>query len=326
MTDACHLACSVAMTTYNSAFYLKEQLDSIKNQTRTVDEVIIVDDASTNQTPQLIRQYIQNNHLEHWKLVVNPHNLGYIKSFQKALSLCSGKIIFLCDHDDRWHPDKVKIMAKYMEENPQILSLLCSFEKIDKDSKPIIEKKRNFSANNGLIHFRVKGQLTSLNFRDVLIYNAGQGCLQALRKSLAVQYLQIGQNLNLPHDWSISVLASLRQGLYYLDQKLVFYRIYEGNTLGLTRCKNWPDRCQRAHQDAIQKRDLLTLVKRDPKSNAVQKKLARKVSCLYDRREEALCNRDLSDFFWLGINSLIWKGLYRTIGLDLFTVVHEIVN
>ena len=68
---------SVVMTTFNGAKYIFEQLESIRGQTLCVDEVLIFDDGSTDQTVQIINDYIQSNGLENWTIKINDQNLGW---------------------------------------------------------------------------------------------------------------------------------------------------------------------------------------------------------------------------------------------------------
>ena len=76
---------SIAMTTYNGADYLLEQLESLRTQSLMADEVIIVDDCSTDNTVELLNMYIQKYHLDHWILIKNSSNIGWRKNFRKAL-------------------------------------------------------------------------------------------------------------------------------------------------------------------------------------------------------------------------------------------------
>ena len=62
---------SIAMTTYNGADYLLEQLESLRTQSLMADEVIIVDDCSTDNTVDLLNMYIQKYHLDNWILIKN---------------------------------------------------------------------------------------------------------------------------------------------------------------------------------------------------------------------------------------------------------------
>ncbi|WP_305209499.1 glycosyltransferase, partial [Dubosiella newyorkensis] len=99
---------SVAMATYNGENYISEQIDSIINQTRKVDEIVIVDDHSTDQTVPILL-HLQKDHPE-WniKIHVSTKNVGYKTNFKNAIELTSGDLVFLCDQDDIWHKDKVE--------------------------------------------------------------------------------------------------------------------------------------------------------------------------------------------------------------------------
>jgi len=104
---------SVAMATYNGAIYLQEQLDSFLQQTRQPDELVVCDDGSTDDTLQILEAFQQQAPFS-VQIYRNDHNLGYIKTFEKTLSRCSGDIIFLSDQDDVWHSNKIKAMTEFM--------------------------------------------------------------------------------------------------------------------------------------------------------------------------------------------------------------------
>ena len=85
---------SIAMTTYNGEKYILDQLISLRDQSKKPDEVIIVDDCSTDSTPLLTKKFIKENKLENWKLFLLKKNIGYKKAFQTAISKTNGEIIF----------------------------------------------------------------------------------------------------------------------------------------------------------------------------------------------------------------------------------------
>ena len=118
---------SVVMTTYNGKRFIKEMLDSLRNQTRSIDELLIYDDQSTDGTPQFIEEYIEKYALTGWNVIVNDTNLGWEKNFLQGLSNASGDVIYPCDQDDIWHLDKIEKMTLAFEENPQILLLVSGF-------------------------------------------------------------------------------------------------------------------------------------------------------------------------------------------------------
>lgn len=116
---------SLVMAVYNGEKYLIEQLDSIRKQTYLIDEVILIDDVSTDNSYELIHQYIDGYKLINWKLIKNENNLGYRKNFKKGLEIVDGDIIFLSDQDDRWHLNKIEVMVEKMSQST-ILSLASS--------------------------------------------------------------------------------------------------------------------------------------------------------------------------------------------------------
>ena len=119
---------SVVMTTYNGQKYLREQMDSLREQTMPIDEVIIMDDCSTDHTPDLVSAYIKEYDLKGWNLVQNEQNQGWKKNFKSGFDLATGNYIFPCDQDDIWHLDKVEKMVECMENNSKIELLAANYE------------------------------------------------------------------------------------------------------------------------------------------------------------------------------------------------------
>lgn len=85
---------SVVISTYNGEKYILEQLDSIRTQTLTVDEVLIFDDRSHDNTVELCRDFINKFNLENWKVLNNEKNKGFVKNFIDGLYETTGDIIF----------------------------------------------------------------------------------------------------------------------------------------------------------------------------------------------------------------------------------------
>ena len=104
---------SVAMTTYNGEKYLKEQIDSILSQSEKDIELIICDDCSTDNTNKILSDYTEKDKRVH--VYKNELNLGYVKNFEKAISLCSGDYIALSDQDDIWLPEHLSVLLKHLK-------------------------------------------------------------------------------------------------------------------------------------------------------------------------------------------------------------------
>ena len=141
---------SLVMAVYNGEKYLIEQLDSIRKQTYIIDEVILIDDVSTDNSYELIHQYIDGYKLINWKLIKNENNLGYRKDFKKGLEIVDGDIIFLSDQDDRWHLNKIEVMVEKMSQS-NILSLASSFNFMDQDGNCFEVDKIKGRSNNNLL-------------------------------------------------------------------------------------------------------------------------------------------------------------------------------
>lgn len=107
---------SVAMATYNGERFILEQLKSLANQDRLPDELIICDDESTDATISIVHEFKKT---APFKVVLysNKKNIGVTPNFEKAISLCTGDLIFVCDQDDIWLPSKVRIMEEIFDLN-----------------------------------------------------------------------------------------------------------------------------------------------------------------------------------------------------------------
>ena len=102
---------SVVLATYNGEKYIEEQINSILQQTYSPLEVIIVDDASTDNTVSILRQFETSHSCI--KVFTSEVNAGYIKNFEKGMLLARGEYIALSDQDDIWEEEK---LCRLMEE------------------------------------------------------------------------------------------------------------------------------------------------------------------------------------------------------------------
>ena len=106
---------SVVVCTYNGERFLKDQLDSLVDQSYTPVEIIIVDDCSTDGSFGIASSYGEK--YSQIRLYQNPKNIGYIKNFEKAITLSKGEYIALCDQDDVWDREKVHELIKQIKSD-----------------------------------------------------------------------------------------------------------------------------------------------------------------------------------------------------------------
>lgn len=223
---------SVAMATYNGEKYIKRQLDSILNQTLKPDEVIIIDDKSSDGTVELIDKYITENKLTQWKLFVNEKNIGYKRNFYNALKKVTGEIVFLSDQDDEWHIDKIEIMMKLLKEKNEIKALSSAVNLIDGLSEKITQKtERNYYNSNFLYLDHIPQYIEYFDMVYIALHNVSPGCTMAIRKEIVDIFLRI-YNFKLPHDWFINLIASAYGGCAYVNDALIDYRKHENNAIG----------------------------------------------------------------------------------------------
>ena len=139
---------SIAMAAYNGADYIREQLNSFASQTQLPDEVIVCDDLSGDATLEVLEKFACTSP---FKMVVvsNNKNLGYTRNFEKALSLCSGDLIFLSDQDDVWDENKISKILAIKRKHPNIDLIIndamYSDENLKSAGVTVLEKVLNFS-------------------------------------------------------------------------------------------------------------------------------------------------------------------------------------
>ena len=111
---------SIAMATYNGAQFLEDQINSILQQTYSNIELIVVDDCSTDNTYELLESFLSKDKRIH--IFKNKNNIGFVKNFCKAISLCSGDFIALSDQDDIWEDWKIEKQINSIKD----FDLLCT--------------------------------------------------------------------------------------------------------------------------------------------------------------------------------------------------------
>jgi glycosyltransferase involved in cell wall biosynthesis len=104
------ISISVAIAAFNGEKFILELLESIASQTHKVDEIIVCDDCSTDNTIKILDTFKFKHTYLNIRIIVNRHRLGVSKNFSKAIKLSKGDLIFLADQDDIWHDNKVLTM------------------------------------------------------------------------------------------------------------------------------------------------------------------------------------------------------------------------
>ncbi len=241
---------SVVLALYNGARFLDPLLDSLRRQTRPAEEVLLVDDASTDGTPGLAERYIREHALPHWSLRRFEENAGYVGNFSRGIAAARGDLVFLCDQDDVWDLGKIEACADVFDRHPDALALCSAVSLIDSRGQPAGAPLSSLSALlSRLSRETPPGGLrrlagTRARPLPLLIDNLAPGCALAFRREVGQAYLASGPH-GIPHDWELNMIAAARGGLFFLNRPLVRYRLHDRNTTGLFR----PDAAGRDFQE-----------------------------------------------------------------------------
>jgi glycosyltransferase involved in cell wall biosynthesis len=221
---------SVAMTTYNGARYLRDQLDSIFAQTRVPDELIVCDDRSTDATPELLREYSARAPFP-MRLVFNEQRLGSTKNFEQAIRLCTGDIIALSDQDDVWYPHKLATIERRFEADPDVGVGLSNADLIDDDGAQL----RGDLWSRGLLKRKRHQALSGLRRYDLLLgLPVTTGATMAFRSRFKALALPIPTECpTFIHDRWIAVLIAAVARIAIIDEKLLAYRLHRRQQLGI---------------------------------------------------------------------------------------------
>lgn len=217
---------SVAMATYNGEKYILEQLESIRSQTIQVNEVIINDDCSTDQTVKLISDFISANNLMHWKVFINKTNLGFSKNFYEAVNKTNGDIIFLADQDDVWLSNKVDITQQVFKNNKNLKVL---------SSGQIFIDAKGRSINNNVNGITIENQKMNLRYLpfDFFIGNSViPGCTMCISKEIKQFLLDFGApdlSKSFGHDWYFSIVGAALGNFGSINNVLLKRRIHNNN-------------------------------------------------------------------------------------------------
>lgn len=130
---------SVIMSVYNSEKYLKESIESVLQQTFSDFEFIIIDDASTDNSLNILKEFQKKDN--RIIIIKNKYNLKICDSLNKWLKIAKAELIARMDGDDICFLDRFQKQVSFLEKNKNIWVLWWQIEIIDEKSKKIWEKK-----------------------------------------------------------------------------------------------------------------------------------------------------------------------------------------
>ena len=229
---------ALVLCTYNGVKWVTTQVESLLGQTDCPAEVLLSDDASTDETWPALQ--VLGDRLRGRGSVVSLHrnaaNMGYVSHFADALVRATGDVIFLCDQDDIWHPDKLAVMARYFERDPALVMVHSDARLVDATG-----------ADTGCTLFEAL-QLTPIELEGIHAGRAFEvlvrrscvtGATMAIRRELLQWALPVGAGWI--HDEWLAVIAAAVGKVDVIERPLIDYRQHGGNQIGMRR-RTWRDK------------------------------------------------------------------------------------
>ncbi len=214
----------IIMSTYNGERFIKQQLESLLNQTHPSD-ILIRDDGSNDDTLSIVKDYVERHVCIH----LYKDNLGHIGLRESYFILLKESLKFspdfICyaDQDDIWFNDKTeKLLHTFTEKKPALV--FSDVEVVDENLNliyPSLSKLQQLDNH------------TEITLKKLLFYCPALGCTIMLNKPLAkliTSMPKLGKSLN--HDKWALVLASIVGKIIYLPEPTLKYRQHSANTVG----------------------------------------------------------------------------------------------
>jgi glycosyltransferase involved in cell wall biosynthesis len=223
---------SVAICTFNGERFLKEQIDSILNQSVLVDEIIVCDDISIDNTTSILKEY-ETNYPSLFKIFKNYESLGTIKNFEKAILNTTGDLIFLADQDDIWHWNKVEKILMFFNKNNKCKLLFSNGSLIDEfgnNMNGTLWDKWGFDEI-----LRAIWKDNRIAFQELVVGNNRiTGATICFSKSIKRKILPINLPFGYWHDGWIGLHAAAVNGLFFIEESLISYRVHAKQQIGIS--------------------------------------------------------------------------------------------
>ncbi|HFX3832219.1 TPA: glycosyltransferase family 2 protein [Enterococcus faecium] len=224
----------ILMSTYNGEKYIREQLDSIFNQTGIKIKVVVRDDGSTDTTQAILKQYEKKYDLTWY----TGDNLKSARSFMDLIyNAPTSKYYAFADQDDVWDKDKlytaINAIKKVKDENVAVM-YSCPTRLVDENLKPIKDMSHNYSYTN--------------SFGGSLIASNATGCTIVFnRKLLTLMQQYKGQNLRMHDDLAHKVCCAMGGKLIRDEKAYISYRQHPNNVVGVNSswANKWKFRIER---------------------------------------------------------------------------------
>lgn len=228
----------VLMSTYNGEKYLKEQIESLKNQQQVELEILVRDDGSTDTTKDILEEYSKDGILTWY----DGSNLRPARSFMELLFKApEAEFYAFCDQDDFWMPDKLKIAVSKMKNISKETPVLYYGRPRLVDKNLVLQENLN----------NRKPAIYATNFASRLIVRNAIGCTFVMNKTLVKEVKKYVPEFIEMHDiWVYQICSAINGKFLYDEDVHILYRQHDNNVIGAmnNRKRRWSNRIKRFNE------------------------------------------------------------------------------
>lgn len=203
---------SVCMATYNGERWIQIQLRSVLSQLGENDELVLVDDVSSDNTLGEAGD-LRDDRIRVFR---NERNRGVDWTYQRALSLARGDVLFLCDQDDVWYPGKVTRVMQAFGEHPDATLVLSDAQIIDSQGRIVAPS-----------YFGIRGSFVPGVLANI-VKSKFLGCAMAVRSGMRDRFLPFPARIP-GHDMWIGVVNEFYGKTCFIAEPLIGYRRHGDN-------------------------------------------------------------------------------------------------
>lgn len=235
----------ILLATYNGEKYIKEQVESILNQTYENIRIIISDDCSTDNTRQVLKEYENNEKI---KIFYQEKNLGYVKNFEFLLKQVKSNLYMLSDQDDVWKKEKVEKSVEKIESEKLDL-VFGDLEVVDENLNTL------YKSYNRYMHLIHKIKKYQKDYRLQYLYNCMTGCTIISRKNWIDKVLPFPTNSKyMIHDYWLGLVIALNGKVGYIEEPYILYRQHGKNQVGSKKASKTASKLEEVRNISINTR------------------------------------------------------------------------
>lgn len=210
---------SAIITAYNSEAYIAQAIQSVLKQTRPVDEIVVVDDGSTDTTRRVVAEFADQG-----IKFIQQQNQGAGAARNKGIRETGGEFIAFLDADDMWLENKIQLQANYLLAHPRA-ALVSGFS-----------RWWNVSRNTVHLSGKVPGNMETLR-REILVHNVlGNPSMVMVRRSALADAGLFNENIRWGQDWELWQRLVERHDAWVIPEPLTVYRWHRDN---LSHVRRW---------------------------------------------------------------------------------------